>query len=32
MTPEALEELILSPDPWELQRAFAGLDEKARAK
>jgi hypothetical protein len=33
MTPETLEELILAPaDPWELQRAFAGLDEKARAK
>jgi hypothetical protein len=33
MTPEALEELILATsDPWELQRAFAGLDEKARAK
>jgi hypothetical protein len=33
MTPEALEELVLvSDDPWELQRAFAGLDEKARAK
>jgi len=33
MTPEALEKLVLSPgDPWELQRAFADLDEKARAK
>jgi hypothetical protein len=33
MTPETLEALILAPgDAWELRRAFADLDEKARAE